>query len=127
MKNIIISVLLATFLVTGLILTMPLVSDSSESVFNSKENTTYVVKFNVIGCDNCTGLQYCIDGGNAYTVNTCSFAVDLTAGQHTICVLCNYNKRGVLNFTVWGNPIAQIESVYVQNDNGSGCDCASSK
>ena len=127
MKNILVSIIIAGLFIICLVLASPSSPVANNISTATGNNTTYVVKFNVSGCDNCTGLLYCIDGGNAYTVNSCSFAADLTVGQHNICVLCNYNKRGYLVFNVIEDPFAQIVNVSVQNDNGSGCNCSGSK
>jgi hypothetical protein len=127
MKNIIVSIVILGIIVVGLIVVMPETSESTQQRPSGVNNAGFLVKFHVTGCDNCTGLQYCIDGGDLYTVNSCAFAVDLSTGQHTICVMCNYNKRGKLIFTVRGDPFVQDEYVSVQDDNGAICNCAGTK
>jgi hypothetical protein len=105
-----------------------LVINNTNSISKSKKdaNTTYVVKFHINGCDDCTNVYYCIDGGQIQLVHSCVFTVDLEMGPHTICVHCLYGKRKLQEFKVKGLPYVQDEDVEVSGA-GDDCSCTNSK
>ncbi len=121
-KTILLTVIILVFL-TGILLTT---DNNVNSNTIKSNNTTYVVKFHVIGCNSCTNVGYCIDGGQIYYVNSCTFTVDLTKGTHTICIHCPNSKVGFLTFEVTGSYLVQDVDVTVSSG-GQECPCTDSK
>jgi hypothetical protein len=74
---------------------------------------TNVVKFHISGCDNCSGLKYCIDGGSVNNPATCDFAWDCTGGYHTIYVGCPNNKSASYRFYCLGSGDVQDVNITV--------------
>jgi hypothetical protein len=127
MKTILMTIMAAGILITSLIFAAPFSRNLSDTSKKSELDTICVIKFHIVGCDNCNGLQFCIDGGALQTVNVCAFTVDLALGNHTICVTCPNNKRGYLKFNIQYSQFVQDVYVYVYPDTGSLCNCANSK
>lgn len=91
-------------------------------------NTGYYVKFHISGCTeaDCKGFTYCIDGGSVQYVNNCTFTVNLSTGQHSICAHCPINKWGYLEFTVT-TEMFQDQYVNMQGQSGEDCSCTPDK
>jgi hypothetical protein len=108
---------IASILIVAAIVLTLVYSESSQA--NSTGN---YVKFHISGCDNCT-VSYCIDGGQVYTVDACTFGwSDCAPGNHTICVGCPNRKSGTATFYCYGG---WVQDVYVTvQSNGPTCNCA---
>lgn len=123
MRKTLFSIAIVVIIIAGLILFGNNISKSSSVVDKS---TTYTVKFHLSGCDGCSGVTYCIDGGGVQSVNSCFFTVELTKGKHSICARCPNNKVGFLNFEVVGDPF--VQDVWVNmSSGGSSCTCQEQK
>jgi len=123
MKKVIIPITVILFLIGLLVIT----SKKGNSFSYNDINVNYPVKVHVSGCDACSGLTYCINGGSPITVNSCQFVIDLPKGEHSICIHCPNNKWGYFTFTVTGSPFIQDVYFTVQPLSGNDCECSNSK
>ncbi|GEM_PF-5211144 len=116
------STLLASTLMVAVILFSLIYFQSTQATPDAMGN---YVKFYLNGCDKCK-ITYCIDGGNANTVESCSFGwSDCSVGPHSICVNCPPNKSGTASFYCYGG---EAQDVYIDmQPDGTLCPCAQDK
>jgi|GEM_PF-1618568 hypothetical protein len=88
---------------------------------NIKNSPNDYVTFDIVNCDDCPNLQYCIDGGpiqNNTSLN-CTITVLVLPDppiKHTICVVCG-TKRGSATYDVSTGRM----KIYVAE--GNTCTC----
>ena len=86
-----------------------------------KNSPNDYITFEIINCDDCSTLQYCIDGGPVQLnpASNCTITVSVLPDppiKHTICVICG-KKRGSATYDVSNTKM----KIYMSEDNNCKC------
>ncbi len=112
--SVILIIFTALFIFTGL-------ESNSNTLKISKVN--HPVKVRLSGISEGESFTYFIDGGLSQTVNKSSFLLNLSSGNHSICVQSSGNKYGRLNFIRDASPYIQDVYVNMQNQTAGSSPC----
>ncbi|MDD5362512.1 MAG: hypothetical protein PHN88_10295 [Ignavibacteria bacterium] len=108
---------------SGLILTALIVF--AACAFKQQPSNLTGFWVDVIGCDECDNISYCLNNGPAISVNSTHFYVecDPASEQQKICVTCCGDKYGTVTLVC-----GSVPGVKVKVSNASKpCNCSNKK